>query len=270
MPASPEENILHAAELICAAKHTVVFTGAGISTPSGIPDFRSAKTGLWLKDDPMQVASLTAFRSQPRVFFDWLRPLAKTAFHAQPNPAHIALAKLEEAGLVKVVITQNIDNLHQKSGIKNIIELHGSMNSLTCQKCRKSYPINNFVESFIESQELPLCPHCCSLLKPDIILFEEMLSMQAWSQAEDHCDKADLVLVVGSSLEVSPANTLPVFAVRHAAKLIINNFSPTFLDSEAELLFPCDVVEFMPLLVRKVLSEKIISHPGVQTDVLAS
>jgi NAD-dependent deacetylase len=144
------------------------------------------------------------------------------------------------------------------------------MNSLTCQKCRKSYPINNFVESFIESQELPLCPHCCSLLKPDIILFEEMLSMQAWSQAEDHCDKADLVLVVGSSLEVSPANTLPVFAVRHAAKLIINNFSPTFLDSEAELLFPCDVVEFMPLLVRKVLSEKIISHPGVQTDVLAS
>jgi NAD-dependent deacetylase len=253
MPSIPQDEMSRAAEFFHAAKYTVVFTGAGISTPSGIPDFRTERTGLWTKDDPMKVASLTAFRNHPKVFFDWLRPLAKSAFHAQPNLAHIALAKLEEAGVVKAVITQNIDNLHQKAGSKRVIELHGSMNSLTCLTCRKAYAISRFIEPFFEREENPYCPGCRSLLKPDIILFEEMLPMKAWSQAEMHCDRADLILVVGSSLEVSPANSLPVYALRHGAVLIINNLTPTFLDNDAKLVFPWDVVEFVPSLTKIIL-----------------
>ena len=138
-PASPalasHTAIEDAAELLRKAKRAVVLTGAGISTPSGIPDFRSEGTGLWSRDEPLEVASLTTFRVAPERFFEWFRPLAGQIFYANANAAHLALAQLEEAGHVKTIITQNIDALHQKAGSKCVVETHGTMRTLTCTSC---------------------------------------------------------------------------------------------------------------------------------------
>jgi NAD-dependent deacetylase len=247
------ELIRQASQLLSNSKYTVVLTGAGISTPSGIPDFRSQGTGLWQKNDPFQVASLTAFKYTPEKFFNWLRPLAKEIWQAKPNPAHIALAQLQKAGWIKAIITQNIDGLHQAAGAENVIEVHGSATTLTCLTCQKLYPVADFVQPFIIDGEMPRCPNCSSLLKPDIILFEEMLPVDAWSKAQQSCENADLILVIGSSLEVTPAGSLPIYALENGAHLIINNFSPTYLDEQADILLPVDVVEAVPRLAQLVL-----------------
>jgi NAD-dependent deacetylase len=245
-------QIHHAVQLLRTARHAVVITGAGMSTPSGIPDFRTAGSGLWTQDNPMLVASLTAFRHHPEKFFNWLRSLTSTTWNAQPNPAHDALAALERDGFVKAVITQNIDGLHQKAGSKEVIELHGTLNSLTCPRCHQQYPAGEFMDAFIQDAHLPYCPNCRSLLKPDIILFEEALPMEAWNKAQDHCEQADLVLVAGSSLEVSPANQLPLYALQHQARLIINTFSTTYLDEAAHVLLPGDVAKILPQIVAQL------------------
>jgi NAD-dependent deacetylase len=239
-------EILKAGSLLKSARHAVVLTGAGISTPSGIPDFRSQGSGLWNQDNPMEVASLSAFRRRPDRFFAWLRPLAAQIVRANPNPAHQALADLEKAGLIKAVITQNIDGLHQAAGSQAVLELHGSTKSLTCLSCHKSYLIGLFLEEFVEQGKLPYCRHCGKLLKPDIVLFEEMLPAPVWQQAEMHCRQADLVLVVGSSLEVSPARGLPWIAFQHGAQLIILNYTPTYLDAHASVVIHADAAEILP------------------------
>ena len=241
-------EIQKASSLLRSARHAVVLTGAGISTPSGIPDFRSQGSGLWSKDNPMEVASLSAFRRRPEQFFAWLRPLAAQIAKACPNPAHQALADLEKAGLLKVVITQNIDGLHQAAGSQTVLELHGSARSLTCLNCRKSYLIGQFLDEFLGQGRLPYCPNCGKLLKPDIVLFEEMLPASIWQQAQAHCSQADLMLVVGSSLEVAPAGGLPWTALENGAQLIILNFSPTHLDAHASVVIHEDVAEILPQL----------------------
>jgi len=240
------EEIQKAGSLLKSARHAVVLTGAGISTPSGIPDFRSQGSGLWEKDNPMEVASLSAFRRRPEAFFAWLRPLAAQIVKANPNPAHLALADLEKAGLLKAVITQNIDGLHQAAGSQAVLELHGSTRSLTCLSCRKSYLIGLFLEEFVVQGKLPYCRNCGQLLKPDIVLFEEMLPASVWQQAEAHCRQADLVLVVGSSLEVTPASGLPWIAFQHGARLIILNYTPTYLDAHASVVLHADAAEILP------------------------
>lgn len=238
--------IQQAAQILKISRHAVAFTGAGISTPSGIPDFRSQGTGLWNSFDPMRVASLTAFRSHPEDFFNWLRPLAQKMLQAVPNPAHIALAELQKAGLIKAIITQNIDNLHQQAGAFRVIQVHGSMDSLICLKCKQSYLLSEFITSFIDQEQIPLCPTCNKALKPTITLFEEMLPETAWSDAERECYLSDVMLVLGSSLEVVPACYLPRMAVENGARLIINNLTPTPLDGAADLLLQCDLAESMP------------------------
>lgn len=252
-----ETAVSRASDLLRHAKHAVVFTGAGISTPSGIPDFRSANTGLWIKDDPMQVASLSAFLYRPERFFNWLRPLVKNSWQAQPNAAHYALAEMERAGIVKAVITQNIDTLHHRAGSVNVFEVHGSMRTLTCHRCNVTYPTENFLEAFLERNEMPFCPQCQKLLKPNIVLFEEMLPAATWSKAEEHCRRADVIFVVGSSLEVSPANSLPYMAVLGGARLLINNLTPTYLDEYAEVLMPYNVVEIIPLIQQVLCPDKM-------------
>ncbi|MDR3572666.1 MAG: NAD-dependent deacylase [Anaerolineaceae bacterium] len=247
------ELIRKASQLLSNSNYTVVLTGAGISTSSGIPDFRSQGTGLWQKNDPLEVASLTAFRYTPEKFFNWLRPLAKDIWQAKPNPAHIALAELEKAGWIKAIITQNIDGLHQAAGAENVVEVHGSATTLTCLSCRKSFPVSDFVQAFIIEGDMPHCPSCSKLLKPDIILFEEMLPMNAWSQAQYHCENADLILVIGSSLEVTPANSLPIYALENGAHLIINNYSSTYLDGQADVLLPVDIIEAIPGIAQNLL-----------------
>ena len=226
----------------------VALTGAGISTPSGIPDFRSPGSGLWEKVNPMLVASLFSFRLRPRAFYDWARPLAKKLLEAEPNPAHCALAELEERGLLKAVITQNIDSLHQRAGSKRVLELHGHLREATCLKCRKIVPAQGLIEGFIESGEAPRCP-CGGLLKPNVVLVGELLPrwvlLEAWGEAE----RCDLMLVVGSSLEMAPASEIPRVAQRYGAKIVIVNYQETYMDSLADVVIREDVAEVLPRII---------------------
>ncbi len=250
---SKNERIEQAARLLRSARHAVVFSGAGISTPSGIPDFRSAGSGLWSKNDPMQVASLSAFRNRPHRFFDWLRPLAAAGFQAHPNPAHLAVADLQKAGVVKAVITQNIDGLHQRAGATGVLEVHGTMASLTCPSCRRKYAAEDYWDVLMDPGQLPHCQGCGAVVKPDVVLFEEALPVDVWEAADDQSRRADVMLVVGSALEVMPANMLPLNTVESGGRLIINTRSPTYLDAEADLLLPYDVAETIPAIAGLVL-----------------
>lgn len=248
------DSVRRTSDLIVSSSYCVAFTGAGISTPSGIPDFRSTGSGLWTQSDPMEVASLTAFRYHPEKFFDWLRPLARQIWAARPNPAHLALARLEQAGYLRAVITQNIDGLHQRSGSTEVVEVHGSVSRLICPHCHSVFPAEAYANSFIKAGVLPHCINCQALLKPAITLFEEMLPMDAWDMAVGHSRQADCYLVIGSSLEVSPANGLPRLALDSGAKLIVITLSPTFLDRQADLIIRADAAVILPEIVDLVLS----------------
>jgi NAD-dependent deacetylase len=203
----------------------------------------------------MEVASLTTFHLRPERFFAWLRPLAAQIANARPNPAHQALANLEEAGLIKAVITQNIDGLHQVAGSQVVLELHGSAKSLTCLYCHRAYLMGQFLAEFMEQGRLPYCPNCGKLLKPDIVLFEEMLPASVWEQAEAHCRQADVMLVVGSSLEVAPAGGLPWTALENGARLIIVNFSHTYLDVQASVVVHADAAEILPQIAALAMGD---------------
>jgi NAD-dependent deacetylase len=250
-PVSPA-LIQRAAELIRQARSAVVFTGAGISTPSGIPDFRSAGSGLWTHDDPMEVASLTSFRRTPQKFYNWINPLVRTMSEAKPNPAHLALAQLEKAGLIKAVITQNIDALHRKAGSRTVIEVHGSMDTFTCPACRTAYLSDTFLEVML-SGGIPTCPKCGKVVKPDIVLYEELLPQEAWAAAEFYAQTCDLMLVVGSSLETFPAAGLPYDALQNHARLIINSLSPTTLDAQADIVLRADTLQVLPSIAQALL-----------------
>jgi NAD-dependent deacetylase len=230
-----------AASLLSKANHAIAFTGAGISTPSGIPDFRSPQTGLWNHSDPFKVASIWAFRHNPKDFFNWIRPLSINADSAKPNSAHLCLARLENKGYIKAVITQNIDGLHHKAGSQNVLELHGTAQTATCPSCGKKHNRDYFHRIIAQSEAMPRCSDCMSIIKPDVVLFGEALPQEIWNKAYHECLLADLILIVGSSLEVSPANSLPEISLRNGAKLIINNLGQTFLDEKANVLLKMDV-----------------------------
>ncbi len=249
-----QENIKFAADLFRQSKHAVILTGAGLSTPSGIPDFRSTGTGLWSKDEPLDAASLSTFRTRPERFFSWFRPLANQIFNAQPNAAHLALAKLEAVGKIKSIITQNIDMLHQKAGSKNVIEMHGTMQTLTCSQCYHLVQAESYLVSFVETGDLPLCPKCNQLLKPDVILFGEQLPQAALSKAQKDARQCDLMLVAGSSLEVLPVAGLPMQALDRGAHLIIINNTPTYLNVRADVVVLEDVAMIIPAIMERVLN----------------
>lgn len=248
-------SIRQVAELICASQRAVALTGAGISTPSGIPDFRSPDSGLWHQVDPFEVASLTAFRYHPQRFFEWMRPLAIQLHQAQPNPAHYGLAQLEQSGYLKAIITQNIDGLHQRAGSKNVLEVHGSLESLSCVGCFRQVAAQGFIQPYLEHGQIPQCPHCGSVLKPDIILFGEQLPIRTWLKAQEWSKTCDLMLVVGSSLEVLPAAGLPMRAVENGARLVIINRMETYIDVRADVILHEDVAEVIPRIVEEVLGE---------------
>jgi NAD-dependent deacetylase len=245
--------IKNASALIRSAKKGVVLTGAGISTPSGIPDFRTPGEGLWSKFNPMEVASLSAFRYQPEKFLDWFHPLAIKIFHALPNPAHQALADMESAGYLQAIITQNIDGLHQQAGSNYVLEVHGTLQTLSCIGCFTNFPSDSFISPYIERQEIPRCTECGQILKPDIILFEEQLPKQTWLEALEACRNCQFFLVAGSSLEVTPVATLPLEALNNSAKLILINHLPTYLDVRADVLLRGDVADILPQITREVL-----------------
>jgi len=241
-----------AADLFRQARRAVVLTGAGLSTPSGIPDFRSEGTGLWSRDEPMAVASLSTFRTAPEKFFQWFRPLAGQITNAQPNPAHLAMAEMEKLGCLHSIITQNIDALHQKAGSKNVIEMHGSVRSLTCSQCYHQMEALPYLGPFVERGEIPHCPGCGAILKPDVILFGEQLPQKAWMQAQRDARQCDVMMVAGSSLEVLPVASLPMQALDRGAHLIIVNNSPTYLNVRADVAIMENVADIIPAIAEKV------------------
>ncbi|MGC8857178.1 MAG: SIR2 family NAD-dependent protein deacylase [Anaerolineae bacterium] len=247
------EAIDFTAGLFRRAKRAVVLTGAGISTPSGIPDFRSEGTGLWSRDEPLEVASLSTFRTAPEKFFAWFRPLAGQIFNALPNAAHRALAELEAAGRLQVILTQNIDTLHQKAGSRHVVELHGTMRTLTCVHCYFRTEAINFLPAFVERGEIPRCPQCGNIMKPDVILFGEQLPQTAWLEAQREVRQCDLMLVAGSSLEVLPVAGLPLQAIDRGAHLVIVNNSPTYLNVRADVAILDNVAEMIPAIVERAL-----------------
>jgi NAD-dependent deacetylase len=249
-----QTSIDFVADLFRQSKYAVALTGAGISTPSGIPDFRSTGTGLWTRDEPLEAASLTAFRVAPEKFYQWFRPLAGQIFNAQPNPAHRALADLENAGRIRSVITQNIDALHQKAGSKNVIEMHGTMQTLTCTQCYHQANAALYIASFVETGKIPLCPQCGQILKPDVILFGEQLPQAAWLKAQREARQCDLMLVAGSSLEVLPVAGLPMQALERGAHLVIVNNAQTYLNVRADAAILEDVALVIPAITEKVLN----------------
>lgn len=248
-----QTNIEFAADLFRNSKHPVALTGAGLSTPSGIPDFRSTGTGLWSKDEPLEVASLSTFRTNPESFFSWFRPLASQIFYAQPNPAHLALAELERSGHLSSVVTQNIDMLHQKAGSKTVIEMHGTMQTLTCSQCYHQVQAEPYLEPFVADGEIPRCPKCRQLLKPDVILFGEQLPQAAWFKAQKEARQCDLMLVIGSSLEVLPVAGLPMQTLDRGGHLIIINNTPTYLNVRADVTILEDVSTILPAITERVL-----------------
>lgn len=252
IPQETERDVRRAAGLLKACNYGVVLTGAGISTPSGIPDFRSAGSGLWTRYDPFEVASLSAFRYHPEKFFIWMRTLAQEIVQAVPNPAHIALAELEAAGIIQVIITQNIDGLHQRAGSRHVLEVHGSLQTLTCIGCYRKFESNGFLQPYLAFGTIPRCPDCNQILKPDVVLFEEQLPLQTWYQSQEACRRSDLILVAGSSLEVMPVAGLPMEALQHDARLIIINHMKTYLDVRADVIFRQDVAEILPRITAAV------------------
>jgi len=244
------DDIKRAAALLREARHAVALTGAGSSTPSGIPDFRTPGIGLWERADPMEVASIYAFRQNPQAFYDWMRPMVKTLLAAEPNAGHRALAELEEEGWLKVVITQNIDDLHQRAGSREVLELHGHLREATCVRCYKVWPTGELLKDLLDSGEAPRCPVCGGVIKPNVVLFGEQLPIVAVNAAMAHIRQADLMLVVGSSLEVVPVSHLPVLVHERGGRLIIINLSSTFIDDVADVVIHADIVEILPLIAR--------------------
>ncbi len=251
----PGQEVLYeqARELLLASAHTLVLTGAGISTPSGIPDFRSPGSGLWEYVDPMEVASIWGFREDPIRFYRWIRPLAEKMRRARPNPAHRGLAELEQGGHVHQIVTQNIDDLHQQAGSRNVIHLHGRAGRMVCLDCGHGQEERFWQEALARPEvEVPRCPCCGGLMKPDVVLFGEELPQEALRTAQQAALGCDLVIVVGSSLEVMPAADLPLLAKRRGARLLILNLGRTMADSQADLIIREDVAVSIPRLVQMV------------------
>ena len=250
-PGAASTALEDSAKLFRNAKRVVILSGAGISTPSGIPDFRSEGTGLWSSDEAMKVASLETFRTHPEIFFDWFRPLARQIFNAQPNPAHKALSELEQEGRKITVVTQNIDGLHQKAGSRHVIEMHGTLTTLSCTGCFKKFEAGGYLISFVEHGTIPLCTNCNGILKPDVILFGEQLPQNAWSESQRAVRQCDLMVVAGSSLEVLPVAGLPVQAVDRGAHLIVINNTPTYIDERADVVIMDDVAAALPTIAKR-------------------
>ncbi len=230
------------AELIRESECAVALTGAGISVPSGIPDFRTPGKGLWEKVDPMSVATIDAFHRDTKRFWDFYRPRFHMLSDVRPNPAHEALAELERRGLLEAVITQNVDRLHRKSGSEHVIEVHGSIATASCTSCDASYELER-VESLFDDEGIATCESCAGKVKPDVVLFGELLPAEAMAEAERLCSRADLLLCIGSSLEVYPVAGLPALTLDAGGRIAIVTQSSTPYDSDAAVCLDGDVAE---------------------------
>jgi NAD-dependent deacetylase len=235
------------AELIRARQPCVVLTGAGVSTESGIPDFRSP-TGLWAQVDPMEYGSIEAFRRDPVKVWSFYKPRVAMLTEAEPNPGHLALAELEQLSFVQAVVTQNIDLLHERAGSRDVIEVHGSIRTSTCPGCGERYPLERVLE-LLAGSDAPACPSCGGILKPDVVFFGELLPPAAIDRAFELARGARLLLVVGSALEVYPVAGLPLETTGAGGELAIVNRGPTAFDDQASLRIDGSAGEVLPAVV---------------------
>ena len=230
------------AGLLRSAERAVVLTGAGVSVPSGIPDFRSPGTGLWANVDPMEVAHIDAWRRDPARFWSFYGERFAALAHKRPNEAHLALAELERRGLVRGVITQNIDRLHRAAGSELLIEVHGSIEWSVCLQCGGRVSLDTVAAQLEAGTGVPECPACIAPLKPDVVLFGELLPERALAEAQQMALEADLMLCVGTSLEVHPVAGLPALTRGGGGRLVLVTQGPTPYDRDAELKLDGDVV----------------------------
>ena len=230
------------AELILQADSVVALTGAGISVPSGIPDFRSPGTGLWSNVDPMAVAHIDVFRRDPERFWRFYGDRFQTLEGKRPNGAHAVLARLEQAGLLDAVITQNIDRLHARAGTRELVEVHGTIDHSSCLACAARYPLAEVrARQRSDAAGIPRCD-CSEPLKPDVVLFGEYLPAEALQRAQRLAAGADLMLCIGSSLEVYPVAQLPLVTLGAGGKIAILTQGRTPLDDRATIRMGGDIV----------------------------
>lgn len=238
-----------AARALAAAKHAIALTGAGISVPSGIPDFRS-EDGLWTKFDISEYGTITAFQADPLKVWELFKAIGELVDGARPNPAHIALARLEELGVVHSLITQNIDVLHQQGGSTRVIEFHGSGATLTCLACGKRFSSDE-ARSLADEDGVPCCP-CGAVLKPDVVLFGESIPDGSLRQAFREAERADLVLSVGTSATVAPASFIPSVVASHGGVIVEMDLGRTGLSAMADHRIQGNVAVTLPRLVEAV------------------
>lgn len=246
-------RLAEAHALLRGARYAVALTGAGMSTASGIPDFRGGESGLWRTHDPLEVATIGAFRRHPERFYDWIRPVADVILGAEPNVAHVALRDLERYGPLRSVVTQNIDLLHGRAGSEVVRELHGHLREMVCLGCEAVFESVERVAGFVRAGGVPLCERCGAVLKPNVILFGEALPAEAMRLAELDILRCDVLLVAGSSLEVAPVSQLPMQAIYNGARVIVVNREPTHVDDFAAVVLRGDVTDVLPRLAAPFL-----------------
>ncbi|MBW1682411.1 MAG: NAD-dependent deacylase [Deltaproteobacteria bacterium] len=241
-----EELIARAAEAIVGSELTIALTGAGVSVESGIPDFRSAG-GLWEKFDPAEYATIEAFRADPEKVWRMLREMDAVVRGAKPNPAHTGMGELERMGYLHCIITQNVDNLHQEGGARNVIEYHGNAATLSCLSCNEKYRADEK-----RGNETPRC-RCGAILKPDVVFFGEAIPYDAMNRSFQLASAAKALMVVGTSAVVSPANTIPSIAKRNGAVIIEINMERTHLtDSITDIFLQGSAGQIIARLVEAV------------------
>ena len=256
-----KESIRNASELLFNSKYAIVLTGAGISTESGIPDFRG-ESGIWKKYKPKIYGSIQSFLKDPSKFWKMAEEIAPTLFNAEPNPGHYAIADLEKLNIIKAIITQNIDELHQKAGNVIVYEVHGNINRFTCLGCRASYTKEHLLRKLKKEKNLPPgCNYCGAPLKPSVVLFGESLPNFEKYMSIDIAKKSDVMLIAGSSLTVAPVCDLPLYTLNEGGKLIIVNNHPTHLDDKATVVIRHKTGTILPLIVEEI--KKINAEKGI-------
>src|SRR5207342_1831583 len=245
----PSVGVAQLAELVRGSRATVVLTGAGVSVPSGIPDFRTPETGLWANVDPMEVAHIDVFERDPARFWSYYRPRFNSLGDKRPNAAHEALAELERRGLIEGVITQNIDRLHRAAGSERVVEVHGSIETSTCRGCAAAYGLEE-VDDLFDADGVAICGACDGPVKPDVVLFGEMLPEAAMREAQSLAEAAELILCVGSSLAVHPVAGLPAVTLEHGGRLALVTKGPTPYDEAAAIKLEGEVDEELEALAR--------------------
>ncbi|MFX0021112.1 MAG: NAD-dependent deacetylase [Candidatus Hermodarchaeota archaeon] len=247
-----KESIKKAADLLFNSNYAIALTGAGISTESGIPDFRG-DSGIWKKYKPEIYGTFQSFLADPSKFWKMAEKIAPALFDAKPNPGHYAIAELEKLNIVKALITQNVDELHQKAGSIIVYEVHGSVYRFTCLGCRASYTKEQIMRKLKKEKKVaPGCNYCGAPLKPSVVLFGEMLPNFEKYMAIDLAKKTDVMLIAGSSLSVVPICDLPLYTLSEGGKLIIVNDEPTDLDERAEVVINNKTGIVLPLIVEEI------------------